>query len=264
MNKIEVKVLNPEVVKDIEKMMVCAARLTQKGHAIKTMDDFVNLYNSSYKDSTAKIMANLPHPTIQKLGGLIIIVLNGASRRALAQLTRHQNEIKFCSASCQYSDWSDDANFVIPYEFLDDEKNKTEYLESCKQAAKTYKDIMDREHAKPKEEQIDSMNDAAGYVLGQGMRNTLIMSATAFQWHHMISQRTCRRNTPEVRFILLKIWEELYKLNSTLFGQQCGPFCMNGPCKEGRMSCGQPMNKEKTPTDFLHEDYPLIYKDQEN
>ena len=45
MNKIEVEVLNPEVITNCEKMMVCAARLTQGGHKIKSLDDFMELYN---------------------------------------------------------------------------------------------------------------------------------------------------------------------------------------------------------------------------
>lgn len=32
MKSIEVAVLNPEVIPSAEKMMVCAARLTQRGH----------------------------------------------------------------------------------------------------------------------------------------------------------------------------------------------------------------------------------------
>lgn len=35
MKSIEVAVLNPEVIPSAEKMMVCAARLTQRGHKIK-------------------------------------------------------------------------------------------------------------------------------------------------------------------------------------------------------------------------------------
>ena len=39
MKSIEVAVLNPEVIPSAEKMMVCAARLTQCGHKIKSLDD---------------------------------------------------------------------------------------------------------------------------------------------------------------------------------------------------------------------------------
>ena len=112
MDKIQVKVLNPEVISNCERMMVCAARLTQGGHKIKTLDDFMALYNKDYKYSTAMTMRNLPHPTIQKFG-VVNVVIVGASRRFLAQITRHQNEVKFMSASLQYSDYSNDSAVVM-------------------------------------------------------------------------------------------------------------------------------------------------------
>ena len=45
MKKIEVKILNPESIDQAEKMMVCAARLTQRGHQISCLDDFMDLYS---------------------------------------------------------------------------------------------------------------------------------------------------------------------------------------------------------------------------
>ena len=41
MKKIEVKILNPESIDQAEKLMVCAARLTQRGHQISCLDDFM-------------------------------------------------------------------------------------------------------------------------------------------------------------------------------------------------------------------------------
>ena len=49
MNKIEVKILNPESIDQAEKMMVCAARLTQRGHQISCLDDFMDLYEKPYQ-----------------------------------------------------------------------------------------------------------------------------------------------------------------------------------------------------------------------
>jgi hypothetical protein len=68
MDNIEVKVLNPEAVKNSEQMMVVAARLTQQGHKIHSLDDFMALYEKPYSAETIKNMVNLPHPTIQKFG----------------------------------------------------------------------------------------------------------------------------------------------------------------------------------------------------
>lgn len=247
MKDIQVKILNPEVVAEAEKMMVFGARLTQRGHNIHNMDDLVELYNKSYEKKTARIMAALPHPTIQKLGAVNIAVV-GASRRFLAQITRHQNEIKFVSASLQYSDYSGKAQFTVPYEITQKgEFEVNRYLDACREQMDEY------EHAI----EMGIPHDAAGYMAPQGLRNILIMSATPFQYKHMIGQRTCRRNTLETRYVMLKIWDELYKLSPEMFGKS-GPFCMNGPCKEGKMCCGKPIDKTWTPMDIIKEDFPLI------
>ena len=43
MDKIKVAVLNPTAISEAEKMMVCAARLTQRGHTVKDLSDFLAL-----------------------------------------------------------------------------------------------------------------------------------------------------------------------------------------------------------------------------
>ena len=115
LKQIEIKILNPEDIQKAEQMMVFCARLTQRGHNIKNMNDLEALLDRSYQEETVKAMTKLPHPTIQKFG-IVNIAVVGASRRFLAQITRHQNETKFMSASLQYSDYSDEADFCVPYE----------------------------------------------------------------------------------------------------------------------------------------------------
>lgn len=246
MNKIQIKVLNPGVAKDAEQMMVFCARLTQRGHGIHNMDDLLELKEKSYTEKTVKAMCRLPHPTIQKFGVINVAVI-GASRRFLAQITRHQNEVKFMSASLQYSDYSGEADFCVPASVLKMGKPAIDaYTASCAQAMHDYQTAI--------ETGLD--NDAAGYMAPQGLRNILIISATPYQWKHMISQRSCRRNTAETQYVMLLIWNELRKL-SPIF-ENCGPFCMNGPCKEGKMTCGRPINKTWTPEDIIKSDFPEV------
>lgn len=246
MDKIKTVVLNPTAISEAEKMMVCAARLTQRGHKVKNLADFLALYDKEYSEKTVEAMTSLPHPTIQKFGVINVAVV-GASRRFLAQITRHQNEVKFMSASLQYSDYSGEADFVVPYELLDSQM-RFSYLSQCQEAMRKYKLLV--------EYGVD--NDSAGYLAPQGLRNVLIISATPYQWKHMISQRTCRRNTPETRYVMLRIWEELYELAPAFFSSaMTGPFCMRGTCKEGKMRCGRPIRSDMTPTEIIAEDFPL-------
>ena len=247
MNKIEVEIMNPEVIRDAERMMVCAARLTQRGEKIKSVQDFIELYNKPYSDDTVRAMCQLPHPTIQKFAAINVVVV-GASRRFLAQITRHQNEVKFMSASLQYSDYSGQADFVIPYNVMvKGEPAKSEYLASCRASMAAYEKLS-----------TDIPTDECGYLAPQALRNVLIISATPYQWKHMIRQRTCRRNTLETRYVMLRIWQQLYDYAPILLHPAyCGPACMpTGACPEGKMSCGNMVPGWCGPGDILMTDFP--------
>lgn len=241
MNKIEVKVLNPEVIETTKKMTALGARLTQHGHQIKNMNDLTYLYDKGATDQFINGLSNLPHPTLFKLSKINVAIV-GASRRFLAQITRHQDGVKFVSASLQYSNYSGNADFVVPYHMLGNEEATTKYIESCKKQMDLYTELCD-----------SCGHDEAGYAAPQGLRNILIISATPFEFKHIISQRICRRNTDETRYVMLKIWEQLYELSPEIFGN-AGCFCINGNCQEGRFSCGSTITA-KTPSEILEEDF---------
>ena len=236
MKNIEVKILNPDAIGDAERMMVAGARLTQRGHNIKTMEDFMRLYKSSYSENTVHNMCSLPHPNIQRFG-MVNVAIVGASRRFLAQITRHQDDVHFISASLQYSDYSNEAAFCVPYaltkmdaEHLGQAQYKENYYVS--NYFKTQQQAMaEYEHAI--KQGVD--NDSAGYMMPHGLRNVIVIGATPFQWKHMIAQRVCRRNTPETAYVMSLVWEALIQ-ESAMF-DNAGPFCVEGSCKEGKMSC---------------------------
>lgn len=261
MKNIEVKILNPFAIIDAEKMLATTSRITQRGEKIANTEDFLKVHNMPYDMNWLERMCNLPHPTIQKFG-LINVAVVGASRRFLAQITRHQNEIKFMSGSLQYSDYSKDNNktsFVVPYNYYDTDLEEV-YLKFCEENYKVYSELV----AKGKEEELSDAGDAAGFAMGQGLRNILIMSATPFQWKYMIGLRTCNRNTKEMQYVMLKIWEQLYNISPALFGHiKYG--CLDGACPEGSFCCASksndtPLGKDAKPSDILAARYPKIYK----
>ena len=231
---------------EAEKNMVFAARLTQQGHKIASMDDLMMLYEKSFSVQTVTAMGALPHPTIQKFA-VITVAIVGASRRFLAQITRHQNEVKFMSASLQYSNYTGQADFAVPYSIMTAPAVVRElYLKSCNESMKCYEALCT----------AGSGHDAAGYATPQGLRNVLLISATPYQWKHIISQRVCRRNTDETRIVLLKVWKELYELSPALFAPSLtGPFCQMDRCLEGKMTCGRKLQADMTPEDILEKDY---------
>lgn len=250
MNRIEVNVLNPGAAVEAAHMAVTAARLTQGGHKIHNMQDFMDLYNKTYSKDFVQNLCMLPHPTLQKFSVINIAVV-GASRRFLAQITRHQNEVKFMSASLQYSDYSGQADFVVPYELFGKPEQMEIYLKACRAMMGLYQSMV----------QNGCDNDTAGYAAPQGLRNILIISATPYQWKHMISQRICRRNTDETRYVMLLCWNQLQMICPELF-TDAGCDCMTGGCRERKMSCGKPCDKTWTALDILKEDFPLIWEEE--
>lgn len=231
--------------------MVFAARLTQRGHRIATMEDLMALYEKSFSENTVAAISGLPHPTVQKFA-IITVAVVGASRRFLAQITRHQNEVKFMSASLQYSNYAGQADFAVPYEILAAPAAVRElYLKSCHEGMDCYERLCN----------AGVGHDAAGYATPQGLRNVLMISATPYQWKHIIGQRVCRRNTDETRIVMLKIWQELYTLSPALFAPGLtGPFCQRDKCLEVKMTCSRKIDADITPENLLKADYPVLFE----
>ena len=64
-------------VGEAEKNMVFAARLTQRGHRIRGMDDLMELYEKAFTDDTVEAISSLPHPAVQKFA-----VINSSCHRS--------------------------------------------------------------------------------------------------------------------------------------------------------------------------------------
>ena len=278
MDKIQIKVL--ETHGDPGQWSTFLARLTQRGHNIKNMDDLEELFNKSHTPGFVEAIAKLPHGTIKRFTPITIAIV-GASRRFLAQARTSQVGTNFVSASLQYSDYSGEAEFVVPYDIMKATHDGVTvsginhegtrgsftptdlYLNGCKRDMDEYSALAKAVG-----------NDAAGYKAPQGLRNILIMQGNHQSWDYWIRMRSCNRNTVETQYVTLRIWEELLK---TPYGQEffgySGPDCMHGACKEGKMCCGKPMRhyyntartiKTTVPRFIIDEKWPLLNKEDNN
>lgn len=266
MDKIEVAIYDPGTYKSRD-LMVGAARLTQRAEKITDMHDLQHLLSKSVKPDTVKNMSLLPHNNIRCFGTITLLIV-GASRRFLAQITRRRVGVTFCSGSLQYSDYSNKGEFVVPYEIIEKDFERygnaeleqgyytRNYLKTCNQAMAEYEAMV----------AIGLDNDTAGYVAPQALRNVLIVDATPQAWIEMIKQRICRRNTAETRYVLLRCWEQLWALDPIMFSPEvCLPDCVWGRCPEIHMCCGHKyLEAHRTrkdvciPSEIIAEDFPII------
>lgn len=254
MRKIKTAILQQP--NEATRMSSFLARLTQRGHELATVDDVLDLYWKKSTPNLRKQLAGMHHGTIKRFDTYTVVVV-GASRRFLAQIRTHQHA-DFVSGSLQYSDWSevDDWNnmFVVPYAFMENTDLERMYLQKCANAYLAYKDLA----------KVD--NDAAGFIMPNGLRNVLVIHANVQEWQYMIKLRACARNSDETRYVMLKIWDQL--LNETEDGEQffspdiLGFDCQFGGCKEGKFSCGHPYQKGLTPYEIIQAEYPLCLENK--
>ena len=252
MRRIETGILQEP--SEAERMSNFLARLTQRGHELTNLDSVLDLYWQPRNEKLSMQLAGMQHGTIKRFDTYTVVVV-GASRRFLAQIRTHQHA-DFVSGSLQYSDWStinSDTDwsdmFVVPYAFMENITLERKYLQNCAGAYLAYKDLA----------KVD--NDAAGFVMPNGLRNVLVIHANVQQWQYMIKLRACRRNSDETRYVMLKIWDQL--LTETKNGEQffspeiLGFDCQFGGCKEGKFCCGHPYQKGITPFEIIKNEYPL-------
>jgi thymidylate synthase (FAD) len=223
MDRIEVELLDS----NLNGMPKFLARLTQRGHQIKRMDDILSLYRDALEGAPSDTLLTLPHTTIQRMN-YITIAITGLSTKAVSQLRTHAKRLTFLSTSTQYSDYSGcDDNYVIP-DGLNPEQEKAMY-EAYVTMQKAYEDLI--------ASGVDK--DEASYLLPQGLRKTLIISGNLDDWNYVMRTRLCHRNTKEVQYICRQILDAITFYYGEEYTVNMLPPCVNGKCLEGKFSCGK-------------------------
>lgn len=268
MNKIQVGVIAEHG--NAAETMGFLARLTQRGHTIESLEDIKALLEKPASSTFIDAMMKMElHGTIKRFTPITIAIV-GASRRFLAQARTNQVGFNYVSASLQYSDYSDNAQFVVPYELTEyDEHHKHDisngheaslvntYLKTCKESMDAYRNIA-----------LCTNNDTAGYAAPQGLRNILIMQGNIESWMHFVALRACNRNTTETQYVACRIWEELLKTYRGVdIFKYAGPACLYGTCTEGKMSCKKPFkvidfseSSKSIPRTIIETKWPLLAK----
>lgn len=219
-NQIEVKILSH----NLNGMPTFLAMLTQRGHQISGMDDLMQLYNNTIDTVPSATLMDLPHGTIKRMCYMTVAIV-GLSTKAVSQLRTHATRLTFMSTSTQYSSFENRPNnFVIPSGL--NEKEETLIKEAYKDVQFTYNHLIN----------MGVDKDKAGYLLPQGLRKALIISGHLDAWEYVISLRTCRRNTEEVKDVCNMIYKEIGKIN-TKFTYNMLPSCDKEGCREGKFSC---------------------------
>ena len=241
MRKIRVELIHDGVNHDA--LTVLGANMSQ--HAFAMMNKKADAIDVSNKADwsnrrLAETLTKLPHYTLSRFSKINVVVY-GLSVRAARQITRHQTDVVFMSASLQYEkvNFGDDM-FVVPNEYFGGVRDR--YLDSCQESFDNYNAMLSSGNVS---------KDSAAYMLPLALRQVLLISATPYELAHIISARSCKRNTAEVVHIARLILSAVVNEAAIFRSDFALPYCLqSGGCKEGKMCCHKPYDPIETDYDF--------------
>lgn len=176
--------------------------------------------------------------------------IEGVSRALLAQITRH----RIASFSVQSQRYVREKQFeyVTPPQIAGDPEAERLFEEAMRKDQEYYDRIAAILKEKQKRELIAGGADEkeadraaekraiedARFVLPNACDTKMIVTMNARSLHNFFRHRCCNRAQWEIRELAAEMLRLCREAAPTLF-KNAGPPCLNGPCPEGKMSCGK-------------------------
>lgn len=176
--------------------------------------------------------------------------IEGVSRTLTHQLVRHR--IASYSQQSQRYVRLDNFSYIIPDSIEKIEEAKKIFVEAMEADKEAYlkltKILIDENKKKYMEKGIDekkaekmaekeSIEDAR-YVFPNACETKIIVTMNARTLLHFFELRCCNRAQWEIRRMANEMLKLVKKVAPVIFST-AGPGCVNGPCPEGKMSCGK-------------------------
>ncbi len=176
--------------------------------------------------------------------------IEGVSRSLLAQITRH----RMASFSVKSQRYVREGSFeyITPPEIAAEPEALKIYEEIMEEDQKRYDrlaEILKSKHIKTfmaegKDEKTanrlaekKAIEDAR-FVLPNACDTQMVMTMNARSLHNFFRHRCCARAQWEIQDIANQMLGLVCSVAPNLF-KNAGPSCLNGPCPEGKMSCGR-------------------------
>lgn len=157
--------------------------------------------------------------------------IDGVSRALTHQLVRHRLA-SYNQQSQRYVSYADEPSFVVPPEVDADPERRAAFLSACGDAFLAYRALMD----------AGVEAEDARYLLPNAMETKIVVTMNMRELLHFFEVRCCKRAQWEIRELALTMLELVEPTAPYVF-MDAGASCRRGPCKEGKMTCGEPYPK---------------------
>jgi thymidylate synthase (FAD) len=157
--------------------------------------------------------------------------IDGVSRALTHQLVRHRLA-SYNQQSQRYVSYTDEPAFIVPPEVAADPVASAAFLDSCAASFIAYRSLLDS--GVPAED--------ARYLLPNAMETKIVVTMNIRELLHFFELRCCKRAQWEIRELALSMLQ-LAEPTAPYIFMDAGASCRRGPCREHKMTCGEPYEK---------------------
>lgn len=229
MAKARLKVILLRATPDPDEIVALGARLCYARADVESLRERVEA-----KDQQAFVerVMERGHLSVTEHASFTFAV-EGVSRALLAQLTRHRIA-SFSVQSQRYVSMADGFDYVIPPSISAlGEAQEQEFIRQMDQMHAWYCQWQEKLGGAG-----ESANQDARFVLPSAAATRLVMTMNARELMHFFELRCCNRAQWEIREMAWQMLALCREAAPALFAH-AGPACLNGPCPEGKNTCGK-------------------------
>lgn len=157
--------------------------------------------------------------------------IDGVSRAMTHQLVRHRLA-SYNQQSQRYVSYAEEPCFIVPPDIAEDPEMRARFDEANHAAFAAYRDMLDA-GAEPED---------ARYLLPNAMETKIVVTMNMRELLHFFELRCCKRSQWEIRAAALHMLALVEPTAPYVFFD-AGASCRRGPCREGKMTCGEPYER---------------------
>ena len=157
--------------------------------------------------------------------------IDGVSRALTHQLVRHRLA-SYNQQSQRYVSYTDEPAFIVPPDVAADPEVASAFLDSCAASFIAYRRLLDS----------GVRAEDARYLLPNAMETKIVVTMNIRELLHFFELRCCKRAQWEIRELALSMLQ-LAEPTAPYIFMDAGASCRRGPCREGKMTCGEPYEK---------------------
>jgi thymidylate synthase (FAD) len=154
--------------------------------------------------------------------------VDGVSRALTHQLVRHRLA-SYNQQSQRYVSYAEQPEFIVPPSVASDPVSLKRFKSANAAAFEAYRELIAA--GVPAED--------ARYLLPNAMETKIVVTMNVRELLHFFELRCCKRAQWEIRDLALAMLD-LAEPTAPYIFMDAGASCRRGPCREGKMTCGDP------------------------